>query len=180
MACTATKQTINVPWDYDPSAIHIDTSKVNRWAFDFIETSENGTNVTCEKAILTIQIVGHKAQYRLRFVVKNNLNRELEAMFNLPMPAGVRVNHLAMDIKNQMRNAVIVEKEKGRVVFDDVSRQKMDPALLEQTSENIYRLRVFPLAARGRRTIEIGFDKELDIQCANAYSRLKFNVFLLL
>ena len=46
-----------------------------------------------------------------------------------------------------------VPKDKGRQVFDDVTRARVDPALLERTAGNAFKLRVYPLPPQGTRRV---------------------------
>lgn len=55
------------------------------------------------------------------------------------------VSGFALDIQGELVPAVPVPKDKGRQVFDDVTRQRVAPALLERTVGNSFKLRIYPL-----------------------------------
>ena len=60
-----------------------------------------------------------------------------------------------------MIEGVAVEKDRGREVFEKIVRQGIDPGLVEWTKGNNFKTRVFPIPARGSRTIRLGYVTEL-------------------
>ena len=54
-----------------------------------------------------------------------------------------------------------MEKEKGRIVFEKTVRAGIDPGLVEYTQGNVFKTRVFPIPAQGKRTIRVRFISEL-------------------
>ncbi len=167
-SCGTEKATTLIPWEYHPEKIVLDTRFPIEWVIRTEGNKETREGLSVKHAKLQVTVSGRIAHFRMSLELVNPLNRELEGEFSFPLPPGSQVNHLALDINGKMRQGVIVEKEKGRVVFEEISRQNDDPALLEKTDENLYRLRVFPVPAGGSRKIEIGFDQSLDLQ-GNGY-----------
>lgn len=103
-------------------------------------------------------LTGLAAATRIEFELHNPNERVLEAELQFPLLEGQVVTGFALDIQGELRPAVPVEKAKGRQVFEDVIRARVDPALLEATVGNNYKLRIYPLPARGSRRVvlEIG------------------------
>jgi hypothetical protein len=60
-----------------------------------------------------------------------------------------------------MRAAVPVDKGKGRQVFEDVTRQRIDPALLEVTQGDNFKLRVYPLDPGQTRRVRLTYSERL-------------------
>lgn len=85
------------------------------------------------------------------FTIHNRHNKTLEANLNLALPQQQRMRSYALQIDGQMRDAVIVERVKGRVAFESIVRQEVDPSLVERRSGNQYNIRVFPVPANGQR-----------------------------
>ena len=82
--------------------------------------------------------------------------RVLEGELQFPLHAGQTVAGFALDMADgSMRAAVPVPKARGRQVFEEVVRRGVDPALLEQTAGDNFRLRVYPLRAGGSRHVRI-------------------------
>lgn len=160
-ACTTHKKAQTV-WHYKASDVVISTDT----SVYFIHAPHQDSlqSIRMTDAYLNINISGQWAHHRLDFYLKNTSSEPMEAEFILPLPEGSQVNEMALDIDGKMREAVIVEKEKGRVVFEEISRYQKDPGLLEKTDENLYRLRVFPIPAGGTRHVQVGYDQLLRFQ----------------
>jgi hypothetical protein len=60
-----------------------------------------------------------------------------------------------------MRDAVPVAKDQGRVAFESIERRRVDPALLEQTAGNHFRLRVYPIPSHGTRSVRLVYSEDL-------------------
>ncbi|MFZ6771624.1 VIT domain-containing protein [Undibacterium sp. SXout7W] len=107
-------------------------------------------------------IVGGSAHSVVELTFYNPNDRALEGQLEFPLSPGQQVSGLALDIGGKLRSAVAVDKARGQQVFEDVSRARVDPALLEATQGNHYRVRVYPLPAKGRRTVQLQLDELLE------------------
>ena len=107
------------------------------------------------------EVLGSVAHTRIEMVFYNPNTRVLEGQLQFPLLDGQTVTGFALDIKGELRAAVPVDKVKGQQVFEDVSRQRIDPALLEKTQGNNYKLRVYPLPANGSRRVVLEIDETL-------------------
>ena len=99
------------------------------------------------------EIVGLAATTRVELEFHNPNARILEGELQFPLLDGQSIAGFALDIDGELRPAVPVEKAKGQQVFEEVTRGRVDPALLEATQGNNYRLRVYPLPAQGTRRV---------------------------
>ena len=99
------------------------------------------------------EIVGRAVTTRIELELYNPNARVLEAELQFPLLEGQSVTGFALDIDGQLRPAVPVEKAKGRQVFDDVIRTRVDPALLEATGGRHHKLRVYPLPGLASRRV---------------------------
>ncbi|MDN3919635.1 VIT domain-containing protein [Roseateles violae] len=124
--------------------------------------------VRLESATVRTLIVGATAKTRIEFTLYNPNERVLEGELQFPLLERQTVTGMALDIEGQLREAVAVPKAKGRQVFDDVTRQQVDPALLQMSKGNNYSLRVYPLPARGRRQVALELSEPLDLARAGA------------
>jgi Ca-activated chloride channel family protein len=107
------------------------------------------------------EIGGGMAQTTVRLVFFNPNPRPLEGRLQFPLRAGQQVTAFALDIDGQLRPAVPVEKAKGRQVFEAIARRQVDPGLLEVTQGNNFQLRIYPIPARGTRTVELKYAEAL-------------------
>lgn len=99
------------------------------------------------------QVVGLAAMTRVELEFHNPNLRVLEGELQFPLLEGQSIAGFALDIDGELRPAVPVEKARGQQVFEDVTRARVDPGLLEATQGNNYRLRVYPLPAQGTRRV---------------------------
>ncbi len=107
------------------------------------------------------RIVGYLAQTSMTLTFRNDLNRPLAGELYFPLPQGAVVSGYALDIKGRLVDAVAVEKDRGRQVLETEIRKGVDPGLVEWTRGNNFRTRVFPIPARGSRTVRVDYVSEL-------------------
>ncbi|MCZ4243233.1 VIT domain-containing protein [Pedobacter punctiformis] len=124
--------------------------------------------VNLKKLNIDVQITGNIATTVMTMTFYNNSNRVLEGELTFPMPDGVTVSRYALDINGKMREAVPVEKAKATEVFESIERRRVDPGLLEKVEGNNFRTRIYPLPAKGSRTIIVGYEEELNFNHTNA------------
>lgn len=137
------------------------------------ETSEEKQAVILKKLNIDVQITGNIATTVMTMTFYNNSSRILEGELTFPMPEGVSISRYALDINGKMREAVPVEKAKATEVFESIERRRVDPGLLEKVEGNNFRTRIYPLPAKGTRTIIIGYEEELNF---NAGKILKYHL----
>ena len=91
----------------------------------------------------------------------NATQRVLEGELRFPLGEGQEIARLALEINGKIREAVVVEKEKGRATFEAIVRGGVDPALLEKGKGNSYTLRVYPIPAKGYKRVIVAYEEEL-------------------
>jgi Ca-activated chloride channel family protein len=111
--------------------------------------------VVLQSVTIGVDIVGGQAQTEVQLVFRNPNRRVLEGELQFPLLDGQQIAGFALDVEGRMRDAVPVEKDKGRQVFEDIVRRGVDPGLLEATQGNNYKLRVYPLPAQGTRSVRL-------------------------
>jgi len=109
-----------------------------------------------------VRIVGRVAETSTTMTFTNPHNRVLEGEMYFPLPQGATVSGYALDIKGKMIDGVAIEKSRGREVFEKIVRQGIDPGLVEWAKGNNFKTRVFPIPARGFRTIRVSYVSEID------------------
>ena len=108
-----------------------------------------------------VQVTGSLATTTWDLTVFNPQGRILEGELVFPLGEGQTVSRFALDVNGQLRDGVVVEKAKGRQVFEAIVRRGVDPGLLEKTEGNAFRARVYPVPARGTRRILLAYEQEL-------------------
>jgi tetratricopeptide (TPR) repeat protein len=102
-----------------------------------------------------VEVAGGAAETRVQMVFFNPNNRTLEGKLQFPLAPGQVVSGFALDVDGHLRAAVPVEKARAQQVFEDISRRRVDPGLLQTTIGNNYELRVYPLLPGKTRTVEL-------------------------
>lgn len=113
---------------------------------------------------ITVSITGNIATTNCFMTFENSTTRILEVEFEFPLDQNQTISGYALDINGKMRQGVVVEKDKGREVFETIVRQNIDPGLVEMTNGNNFKTRVYPIPAKGSRKVLISYEQELNIQ----------------
>lgn len=111
------------------------------------------------------RVAGSLARTRLDLTFLNDNRRALEGEFQFPLAEGQSVTAFALEsLDGHMLSAVAVNKQRGQEVFEAIERREADPALLEQTLGNNFKLRVYPLPAGKTRTVRLEITELLQTQ----------------
>ncbi len=100
-------------------------------------------------------IQGGFAEIGLDMLFHNSNARILEGELQFPLLPGQEISGLALDIQGEMRSGVPIPKARGQEIFEEITRRNVDPALLEATQGNAYKLRLYPIPARGTRRVAV-------------------------
>jgi len=110
---------------------------------------------------IQVDIVGNIATTTYDMLFYNPTNSVLEGELSFPLGEGHNVSRFALDVNGKLREAVVVEKELGRIAFENVVRRGVDPALLEKGSGNNYKARIYPIPANGYKRVLLAYEQEL-------------------
>ncbi len=128
------------------------------------EISTKGKNnqpVELSKLNISVFVVDNIATTTYEMHFFNSNNRVMEGELKFPLPNGVTVSRFALDVNGEMREGVVVEKEKAAQAFEAVTRRQIDPGIIEVTKGNNFKARVYPIPANGYKKAIIAFDREL-------------------
>ena len=117
--------------------------------------------VKMSQMIVNVKVIGNIAYTTAEMHFFNSSSRQMEAELLFPLPEGVSVSRYAIDINGKMREAVPVNKSKGKQVFEAVEHRRVDPGLLEKVDGNNFKTRIYPLLPNGERIVIIGYEQEL-------------------
>lgn len=139
------------------------------WIGFFVQAQSPQLNVKGKDSLLVrlsqlkvnVKVVGNIAYTTTEMHFFNGTNRQMEAELMFPLPEGVSVSRYAIDINNKMREAVPVNKNKGKQVFEAIEHRRVDPGLLEKVEGNNFRTRIYPLMPGKERIVIIGYEQEL-------------------
>lgn len=126
-----------------------------------LQVSGAETPVVLRSVDIDTVVMGGMAQTTVEMVFFNPNARPLEGNLDFPLREGQNVTGFALDFDGKLRSAVPVDKAKGRQVFEAIERKRVDPALLEQTVGNHFKLRIFPIPANGSRRVQLRYVESL-------------------
>lgn len=107
-------------------------------------------------ADLQVEAAGTLVTSRLSLTFLNPNGRPLEGELRFPLADGQSVTGFALEsLDGHMLAAVPVKKSRGQEVFEAVERRQVDPALLERTEGNNFRLRIYPLPPGKTRRVSL-------------------------
>ena len=85
------------------------------------ESKQNPVHLTLASS--DTKIVGSFSVTTMNLIVSNESSRILEGELEFPLDEGESVIGYAIDVNGKLRQGVVVEKDKGRQVFEAVVRQ---------------------------------------------------------
>lgn len=135
---------------------------------------DNGT-ITVKKLKVNVEIIGDIAITTYDMSFYNSRNRILEGELVFPLGENQSVTRFALDINGKLREAVVVEKEKARVAFESTVRDRIDPALLEQSKGNNYKARVYPIPGKGYKRVVLAYQQKLIFNNNSYYYKIPFD-----
>jgi Ca-activated chloride channel family protein len=85
----------------------------------------------------------------------------LEAEYVFPLPRGAMVSAVTLFEQGRGLEGRILRAEEARRAYEEIVRRQRDPALLEYLGQDLFRVRVFPIPAGGRRRVVLKYDQLL-------------------
>src|SRR5262245_14368567 len=130
-----------------------------------------GILIPVEKTLPPLAMLNHKADIviddqvaitRIEQTFRNHTDRPLEATFIFPIPKGASVRKFTMWVDGKEVPGELVEAAKARSIYNSIVQRTKDPGLLEYMGNNLLRLRVFPVPAKGDQKISISYTSVAD------------------
>lgn len=124
-------------------------------------TLKDSSELKLSSLKIEVKITGNFAATTYDMQFYNGLDRTLEGDLIFPLGEGQAVYRFAMDLNGLLKEAVVVEKELARVAYETTVRQNIDPALLEKTSGNNYKARVYPIFPKKNKRVVLTYEEKL-------------------
>lgn len=118
------------------------------------------------------QVVGHLSQTTMTLTFFNPNPRVMEGDLYFPLPEGAAVAGYALDIDGVMVDGVVVGKDRARQVFEAEVRKGVDPGLVEWSGGSNFKTRVFPIPAKGTRTVRVQVVANVGVTEAGSFYHL--------
>ncbi len=120
---------------------------------------------------VTVGIHERVAETRVVQVFHNQTSRVLEGTYIFPLPPGASVSGFAMTVNGQRVEGSVLEANEARGIYEGIVARMRDPGLVEYMGGNLFRARVFPIAASGDQTVELRFTQTVDYQNGTIHYR---------
>ena len=128
----------------------------------WIPPGQGNHPIVLEDVSISVRMHGFLARTRIDLRFHNPNARVLEGEFVFPLGPGQTISGYALEVNGQMREGVVVPKETARVAFEETSRQRIDPGLVELTRGNVFRTRLYPIPANADKRIALEFEQVMD------------------
>jgi Ca-activated chloride channel homolog len=109
-----------------------------------------------------VKIDGQSAITKIDQSFYNPSQYQLEGFYIFPIPKGAVINNFTMIINGKETKAELLDSDKARKIYEDIVRQMRDPALLEYSEQNIFKMRIFPIEPRSEKKISISYTQVLE------------------
>ena len=109
------------------------------------------------KQIVDFKIEDQIAETMVEQVFYNHSDRPLEATYIFPVPKGASVNKFTMWVDGKETKGELLEADKAREIYTSIVRRIQDPGLLEYMENNLIKMRVFPVPARGNQRVSVSY-----------------------
>jgi Ca-activated chloride channel family protein len=117
--------------------------------------------------IVNVTIDDQVATTTIEQTFRNPSDRALEATYIFPVPKGASVRKFSMWVDGKEQAGELVEADKARKIYTDIVHRTMDPGLLEYMGNDVLKLRVFPVPARGDQKVKISYTSIADSDNGN-------------
>ena len=108
-----------------------------------------------------VEVEDQAAQTEIDQVFLNDQEWDMEGTYIFPLPVGASFSAFSMHVDGEPLTAEILDAQEAREIYEEIVRQRIDPALLEYVGQGAYRARVFPIPAKGEKRIELAYDEVL-------------------
>ncbi len=134
----------------------------------FIFTTHPDTGVVQPLVTKTLKVTFEATESIAKTTVEqtfyNPTNRTLEGRLVFPLPRGAAVSSFAMWVGNTKLMARVLPKKDANNIYNDIVRKMRDPALLQYLGRGMFEARVYPIAPRSTKKIELQYSCVLDTE----------------
>jgi len=133
-------------------------TKVGNPSFPMITFSDKAsTPLQIDSQKLTVQVTLPMAKVTCLMTFVNRHSTTLEGELVFPLPDNAALTGYALDVDGVLVDAVPIDKEKAKVVFEQEVRSRGKGAAIVEMSEqsNSFKTRVYPLHPNQKKTIKV-------------------------
>ena len=139
------------------------------------ETRDRDWQLALAKHDVKVRIVGPIARTEITEVFRNDSATQLEGVYQFPLPADAQIDGLSLDVDGGFVDGAFVDKQRAAKIWRGVIDRSRpieqrrteeivwvpgpwrDPALLDWKRGGRFELKIFPIPAKGSRTIKLAY-----------------------
>ncbi|MFZ4620911.1 MAG: VIT domain-containing protein [Bacteroidota bacterium] len=108
-----------------------------------------------------VTIMDQMAVTHVDQVFANDNSARLEGFYVFKLPEGAQVNELYLWINGQRVPYVVKRKEDAIIKYNEIVQKLIDPAILQELGNNVFKLQIFPFEPMNTRRIEIVYTQPM-------------------
>jgi Ca-activated chloride channel family protein len=112
---------------------------------------------------VSVTIENQIAVTRVEQEFVNDHDWEAEGTYIFPMPEGATISKFVMWVDGVPLESKILPADEARQIYEDIVRERRDPALLEYIGRGAVQARVYPIPPGGSRVIELEYSQALEM-----------------
>ncbi len=108
-----------------------------------------------------VVIDGALAQVHLMQLLANDSPSAIEGTYVLPLPENASIGDFQMTVDGKVIEGEILRKEEARRTYEEIVRQRRDPALLAYLGHDLFQVNIFPIPGGETRKLELTYSQLL-------------------
>ncbi|MFH1927447.1 MAG: VIT domain-containing protein, partial [Chloroflexota bacterium] len=118
-------------------------------------------NLTIKYHRVTVTIDNQVAITKIDQVFVNESPYDVEGTYIFPLPEGASISDFAMYVDGKRLSAEVLDADESRTIYEDIVRQRRDPAILEYIGRNAFRARIYPIPAHSEKRVQLEYSQIL-------------------
>ena len=103
------------------------------------------------------QVDGPVAVVKVAQTFHNESGATVEGMFVFPLPAEASVSDFQMKVDGSVLEGRLLPADEARAIYEQIVRQRRDPALLQYLNGGLFQTNVFPIPPGETRTVQLTY-----------------------
>lgn len=126
-----------------------------------LNSSQQYSLISIKSYDATVTIQDHVATTHVDQTFHNEMSNRVEATFIFPLPDGAVITDLFYWFNGVRYKGSVRERKEAQATYDSKIRRWIDPALLQEMGDNIFKLNIAPIDARSDVRFEITYTEIL-------------------
>ena len=118
-------------------------------------------NLVVEYHRVSVDISDQVATTEVDQVFLNDTRYDLEGIYIFPLPEEAAISEFAMYVDGERWEGEILPRDEARRIYEDIVRNRLDPALLEYIGRDTFKASIFPIEPGDERRVELAYGQIL-------------------